>query len=84
MGIPPSWAELNCGEGKAVDRFHQTLNRFSGKLLAIWGPLSAMGNNRRVIAWENLRAYEILSIGVYIESDGGPLKLVGFVAVCTS
>ncbi len=43
-----------------------------------------MGNNRRVIAWENLRAYEILSIGVNIESDGGPLELIGFVAVRTS
>ena len=43
-----------------------------------------MGNNLLVIAWENLRAYEILSIGVYIESDGGPLELIGFVAVHTS
>jgi hypothetical protein len=84
VGIPLSWAELNCGAGKAVDRFHQTLSCFSGKLSALRGPLSAVGNNLLVIAWENLRAYEILSIGVYIESDGGPLELIGFVAVHTS
>ncbi len=56
----------------------------SGKPPAIWGVPSAVGNNRPVIAHENLKPMKSRQIGVYRESDGDPLGLIGFVEVHTS